>query len=651
MKSSKQLLILTAFFAASCLLGKSSDELSLEIDNIKKQISTLHQKTEVLEKSSLNGHSQEQRETFFKAEYDNVKALSGVKYTQEMFTAQSLNFLNNSISNDSAIFFRATADYYIDFLYGKDLRPKLIAHNTFRFRYKWGSGTEVKVFDTSATVVDASFNVKGTQANKHLLWSRESWLKLALGDTTKANDHFIQLGVFPYQAGRGISFGPAYQVGGFLGFTPGFSVDQFAPGFLLHINPVPEKVYVEAYLAMLENVNTSFKSNNEEVRKKEIDACPQRGTGRQSYAAVLKSSWDVISNKKQKLTVEPYIVYFQSLDQKFEFANDQDSFLTTYGLMLEGKYGKFDWGFEAAFNQGDILVKPWDRNTISFVKDDNGFIKEQYTKVFTDDPAISSSPTKADVTKDYKKIVDSSSKSVDINGKQIASSGLYNAYDRFRPKQNIDPKGYFFIADASYQCIDKVLNVAVGAGYASGNINQQADVNKLQQSDLLNQSFDGFVTLQSVYSGKRLRHLIIFNQGVPRFTSRRPGMTFSKQNVNPSLSKENIEFTNIAFVGSRAEWKVQCLKNYKVTFAPNVICYWAAEVPETSTGSLANNFMGTELTAEVSAYVLDRLKLFGYFGVLLPGGYYKDMCGTLIDKQKTGSDIATILNIGMSFAF
>ncbi|MBM18270.1 MAG: hypothetical protein CL947_04355 [Epsilonproteobacteria bacterium] len=649
------------FFALllTCVVVSAS-----EIVEIQKKIDHLQNKVELLEDSSKkleNLYSVERINTNkFQISYDGVVAQFGGKLTQEMFTAQNTTYLNKSLQNDSIVFLRATSDYYFDFMYGKGPRPTITAHNTLRFRYKWGSGTEVRIFDSNATVVDVPCAVRGTQANKHLLWSREAWIKIALGDVTQPNEHFVQLGVFPYQVGRGISFGPAYQRGGFLGFTPGFSVDQFAPGFLLHINPAPNKASAEFYFAMLENVNTSFKSNNELVRKKEIDACPQRGPGRQSYAAVTKGIWEAYTGEDGSILLEPYIVYFQAPDQKLEFSNDLDSFLTTYGIMVEGKFGKFDWGFEAAINDGNALIKPWDRNTITLARNSDGLLAEKYTKVVTADPAITSNPSTATVTNANKTVVEGAnssttgvgniSRGAGLNAQEIGNSGLYNTYDRFRPKQNIDFDGYFFIADASYQVIDKVLNVAVGAGYSSGNINEQLDTNKLS-GKALNQAFNGFVTLQSVYSGKRLRHLIIFNEGVPRFTTRNPNGTFTNQNITPALSNESIEFTNIAFAGTRAEWKIKQLKNYKVTFAPNVIGYWAVETPDTKQGVQARNYMGTEVTAELSAYAFEKLKVYCYVGLLFPGNYYKDMCGTLIDKQPLGSDVATIVNIGINYVF
>ena len=611
-------------------------------------------------KKSLEGYEQganKKEQSFFQAKYQDVSAKFGGKYTQEAFVGEYLTYLNQKIGNDSSFFIRTTVDYAMDFVYGDCQKPRIAFHDTLRFRYKWGSGTDVKVTDGVISLVDVKVDFKGTQANKHLLWSREAWLKIGLGNLDNEYNNFLQIGVFPFSVGRGISLGAAYRRSGFLGFTPGFEVDQYAPGALWHFDISPQVAFVDFYAALLENVNTSLKNNCEKIRLKEIDACPERGTGRQSFLAAFRASWNVIAEENQQLSVEPYIVYIDAPDQKLEFKNDTDSFLTTYGCAVEGAHGSVDWGFEAAVNDGCADIKPWDRNCITIAVDpETGCLIEQYNKVFTQDPATVNKPLSAAVTSSNKAVVSGSSKSVDLNGQEISSgSGLYNAYDRFRPRQKRLFGGYFLIADASWQVLEDELRLAIGAGYSSGDLNPQLNANEVSQDVLLNQEVRAFVPLQSVYSGKRLRHLILFNEGVPRFRDRNPNAQFVRQNATKSFSDESIEFTNIAFVGAKADWQIQSLRENKVSVAPNLICYWAPETPLIATGNQASNFMGTELVAEFSAVVYKKLKIYAYAGALFPGQYFKDMAGTVIDSSKsdfiTGSDPAFIANIGMTYAF
>lgn len=648
-RSKKPFLFVCFFFQAFFVTAEPVDQ---DIENLRQEVALL--------KSSLKdfNYKPEKKDklTSFESNYNEITAKFSGKCNQEIFVAEYLEYLNKKLSNDSVVFVRTTVDYFMDFIYGSCSKPRLMFHDTLRFRYKWGTGSDVRVNDGTLTIVDTDFSVKGTQANKHLLWSRESWLKIGLGDLDSNYDNFIKLGIFPFSVGRGISLGAAYRRSGFLGFTPGFEVDQFAPGFMLHFDISPKVAFVESYIALLENLNTSFKNNCEKIRIKQIDECPERGTGRQSFLTAIRGFWNIVDNEFDKISVEPYIVYIHAPDQKLEFKADTDSHLTTFGCAVEGVSGSVDWGFEVAVNDGLSDIKAVDRNCISLVVDgDTACLKEQYTKVFTQDPAIVDKPTLADMTSAHKSIVSSSKKDRSENGKEVISGfDLFNAYDRFRAHQNRLFKGYFLIGDVAWKACDN-LKIALGSGYASGDLNPQVNTNNLDQSELNNLRITGFVPLQSVYQGTRLRHLIIFNQGVPRFKERNPGAKFPKENPTLTASDESIEFTNIAFVGTRADWKIRSLSDYKVLIAPNLIFYWAPETPNTTTGELANNFMGTEFVVEASAVVYDKLKFYTYVGALLPGQYYKDMTGTVLDPKKptatTGHDVAFLANIGMTYAF
>ena len=143
----------------------------------------------------------------------------------------------------------------------------------------------------------------------------------------------------------------------------------------------------------------------------------------------------------------------------------------------------------------------------------------------------------------------------------------------------------------------------------------------------------------------------MFNKGIPKFSRKKPSAEFSNENITPISANERAEFANVAFVGFGAEWKARQLKDYKFNLSPNVISYWAADAPITSNSVTAKSYMGTEINTEVSAKVYDQLKLYSYFGVFVPGGYYTDMCGTVIDGQKTGDSVAFIMNVGLEFKF
>lgn len=598
----------------------------------------------------------------FKA--DNLVMDMGGKCIVETFSSNNLTFLNSAHIIDSIFYVRTTADYFFCIAYGDLEQPRIQFYDAVRFRYKWGTSTETKNADSFTTIADVRQTVKGTATNKHLLWMRESWLKIKLGDSDLR--HYAQVGLIPYQVGRGISLGAAYDSAGFLGFGPGSSIDQFAPGFLLSFNPIKDRYIFDMYFALVENNQTSIDSNLEVIRKNEIGGCPQRGIGRQSYIAAIRNDILIYEKDKKKINIEPYILHQHAPDQDLEFTNDVNTSLSTAGCAVEGVYNRFNWGFEGAFNFGDIDIRPWDRNEIKIVKDDNGFLVEQYTKVFTQDPATVKKPQMAPASSAVATLLKATPQTTETNGTQIGiveidgvPTPIYTSFNRIRPEQRRLLKGFFFVGDATYEVCPRTLHWSVGIGYASGFNDPQRDGNKRTPYELMNEDFTGFLPLQSVYTGRRLDHLVIFNQGVPRFNVRLPNADLSQVNVTSVVQPDTVnEMTNIAFIGTRFEWKVPQLRKYAICLLPNIICYWIPEPAEFTlddgkTTHTSDNFLGTELTLKFSGLFYDKLKLTGFFGALIPGGHYKDMCGTLIGRSQlpTGSDIGYVGNVGLSYLF
>lgn len=609
---------------------------------------------------------------------DNLVVDLNGKLNNETFFANNMNFLQGNVANDSTFFIRTTFDLVSIFSQGNYEQPRIVFYEAIRFRFKWGSVTDIRNDTSSVTVSNTKFDIRGTTTNKHLLWMRESWVKMRLG-TIDDHNNYVQIGLIPYQVGRGISLGAAYEALGFLGFAPGSSIDQYAPAILFSFNPIPDRFLVDFYAALVENKQTSISENLEVIRANELgNACGVRGVGRQSYILALRSAVCLYQTDTEKVSFEPYIVHQHAPDQDLEFANDVDSFVSTVGAAIEGEVSKINWGFEAACNFGEIDIKPWDRNKIKITKNSDGFLIEQYTKVFTQDPATVVCPSKATYTTAIATLLAGSPQDRSENGKLIGTipgspaTNIYNAFDRFRPAQQRNLSGYFFVADATYNCIPKVFDCSLGVGYASGFIDLQRDTNVMTPEELMSEPFTAFLPLQSVYSGKRLRHLVLFNQGVPRFNVKNPNDSLYGINVTSVLQTDTVnEMTNIAFVGTRLNWNVQALKKYAFNIAQNVIAYWAPETAhfptKTSTQVLSvgnevtvfdateqsDHFIGTEFTTEFSALFYEKIKVAGYFGVLFPGQHYKDMSGVIIRKydSATGCDIGYVGNFGVAYFF
>jgi hypothetical protein len=633
-------------------------------------------KKKELEKPVVSGKIQ-----FISSSGDVVVDMGG-KFVVEDFFGKNMTTLNAKNEVDTVFFVRSTADYFLSIAYGDYNNPRIMFYDAIRFRYRWGAPTDAKNVDSIVQIASVKQGVRGTATNRHLLWMREGWLKLRIGDEGNELNHYFQAGLIPYQVGRGISLGAAYEALGFLGFVPGSSIDQFAPSILLSINPIKNRLVIDAYLALTENNQLSVDNNIEIIRSNEIGVgCTQRGVGRQSFLSSLRADVLIYEQDKKKVNIEPYFVWQHAPDQDLEFNNDVNTYIGTAGLAIEGIYKRFNWGIEGAANFGEIDIRPWDRNII-VLSDRNinpllSNIYEEYTKIYLNgnnlkDKNVIQAPASGQI----RKIVDSSPKDASENGKQIGevfvfdqdqvafvTVPIFNATNRFRPEQRKTLQGYFLVADASYDIIPSDLVMSFGVGYASGEVDQQKDTNKLTSEQLLNQKFTGFIPLQSVYSGKRLRHLVLFNQGIARFAVRNPLADLGLSNVTGAIISDTVnEMTNIAFAGARIDWKIPQLKKYKFNFSQNVIPYFIPNPssflvsrPEDALILLteSSNYLGTEVTAEWSALFYDKLKFSGYFGVLIPGQHYKDMCGIPIGKGKlaSGSDVAYVGNVQLSFLF
>ena len=592
------------------------------------------------------------------------------RYTQEYFGAQNAKFLNSAIPWDCSSYERSTIDFAIDALHGAVEQPRLLFHQTVRMRHKWGFATDARANDSEAVIGDTSVVIKGRTSDKHLIWTREVWMKMAMGNLDYPNDNYVQVGMIPFEVGRGISLGAAYTVRGFLGFSPGDSIDQFAPAVRLSLNPIAGRLVVDFYTAILENHMIGFKSNNAKIRQGDLSTKSLiRGLPGQSYISAVRSMVTIMDGIKDKLSVEPYIVLQNGPDQDLEFTTDVQSHVTTYGCAIEGASGKLNWGFEGAMNQGEHSIKPWDRNLITIVNNpDTGALTQQYTKIYVCDPSTTCKPTLAYVEGAALAAVKNTPKDPSLNGVEVAP-GIWNAFDRFRPQQQLLLSGYFLMADASYECVDKVLVATLGAGYASGYIDPQYNTNLLSSERLMNQHFTGFIPLQSVYSGKRLTQLFIFNKGVPRFNTRNPSANLINQNITPFVQSDSIdEVTNIAFFGGCVDWTPKMWKDNKLKISPNVIGYWSPEsssyvaqcgVNSPCSGEVvrppvlvtASDFLGIEFTTKFSADIYKQFNVYSYVGVFFPGQHYTDMCGTLIDGQPTGNSTAFICDIGMTYNF
>ncbi len=577
------------------------------------------------------------------------------KIVKEVYANRNMIYLNSANVYDRAFRFRTTADGILVSTYGDNSKnPAVDSKIAVRFRYDGGTDALVRTAPTTISLAGAPIVVPGSSIQKSTLWLRELFIKISLDQNPTEPLYFVKFGSFPYELGRGIALGSAYSSGGFLGLDPRFSIDQFAPGALLHADIIKDSLAGEWYYAVLSNPNSSFKENSEIIRLNEVTEIPSkgaRGLNRQVWITSGALFWKAIHQKNIKLNVNPYAYMFVSPDQNLEFPADSDSQLYAIGTALEFKTGKFEWGFDTAFQGGKTSVKAWDRNYTKLVNDD-GAVSVQYTKVYEGDTFTAANLALVNTTNQQS--VAAGAKGFDQNGQEIGTTGLYNAPDRFRPEQGFFYHGYFFVTDISYELISRQLKICADTGYVSGHLDNFDDINTLTQAQLEHQNFNGFVPLQSVYSGKRIQHLVMLNTGVPRFTVQDPTVPLEQQYV-PSrimgVATLTDKFTNLAYTGLGFECTPTKFADQKAMIKPVALYYWMPQAPSLADGTPASHALGTALSVEFMATIKECLDMGGYIGWMVPGPQYKQFAGTQLKGGKLGSDTAYVLNFTMTYKF
>jgi len=212
-----------------------------------------------------------------------------------------------------------------------------------------------------------------------------------------------------------------------------------------------------------------------------------------------------------------------------------------------------------------------------------------------------------------------------------------------------------FVADAAYSFCEKDLQLAAAAGVTSGDDNPNFETK--------DGTYAGFIGLQEVYSGKRVRSVFLLGgAGKLKRLFSTPALTDIQA---PSPKAQAISgFTNLVFCGTSLKWKP---KSWKKPFEinPNVLALWQ----ERKIGN-ARTFLGVESGLFINYSLLKDLKLFWVSSLFFPGSHYKDRMGTpvLTDEERAffnsenptgkqdriaglGANVAYTYNLGLIYTF
>lgn len=561
---------------------------------------------------------------------DRKFSMGGVLQTETGFTARSY-LLNKNIPDDKIFVVKTKFDWTLDVI-----DPVSEMKVTLRNKAVWGSSKGLGTSFVYVPDIDASSSF----GHRHdvparMMWIREGWIKL---DLTKllAMDlpkQEFKIGSFSFYLGRGISLGDAYAVSpASLGFFQDFSVDQFAYGALLSGNLGSSSfLSYDAYVALLENKSTSISETLAQTQAAEFGRQnnPIRGFGVINWVFAARLKFDPLKDDNFTWHFEPYAMHNSAPEQKVEFLGDSQSSLGTIGMAMEFASNIFEFGFDAATNLGQQQIKGWDRNKIQKVNR-QGISTFVYSDIYTVDP------TTTVVTSADKAIYDPSNKaqvvavnkvprSPEENGQAIAGTTVYNGLTRFRPAFTNKYKGYMFVADAGMWLLPKRVMFSVGGGLSSGDINPNANIDD-PQDEHVDGIYEGFIPLQEVYTGDRIRSTYVLGGGGLNRLLPAP-------NSGNRYSSVVDAFTNIIFVGASTRI-ITSFWGKPVVIQPNVLSYTSdvgTNKFDRDLGKTIDEPAGRHLGVEFNMFstidFTDALKSTFVWIVFVPGQQYKDTKG------------------------
>ena len=604
----------------------------------------------------------------------------------EFFYGKNLRLLNDNNPTDRVLYFRHTLDFLLEYRYGKPATEYDIIYTKMNVRNKGVWGDPESIASTLASPVNelgTSFGRHSHGIPRHILWIRELWIQFSLNDLFNlpfCTHHTLTLGAFPFELGRGIALGAAYQVDASdLGFITEAAVDQYAFGGKLSGDLIKDTLTYDLYGAILDNKAADFNQVNAKIRGQQFhhrnDAA--RGFGVINYIVAGRLKWiPDLRFDNAKTRIEPYILYNHNPEQQIEFLGDAKSDLVTLGVASESEVGSFEWGFDTAFNFGKQTVFGWDRNTITLEnRAGSAVIVNSRVKQMAGEAPTQSSPKALSVPANQK-IIELSPQDQSQNGQIIGTNSLgtlINDAERFNDAYDNKYRGYMFVFDMAYTVCKPDLKLNAAFGFASGDANPNKDEEFSGDSDV-DGEYEGFIGLQEVYSGTRVKSAFLLS-GAGRIP--RPLAFPSEETVSNPFSTSVSRFTNIVYVGGGVNWNPSwSCRKWK--FNPNVLAYWTdfttpffnASVQENSKTQFARNYLGLEINLFAEAELLTDLRLFSVSSFFFPGGHYKDIKGRPLNRDQLnflknqdqtgilnnrvpllGNDASFFFNVGLEYRF
>ncbi|MBD3231200.1 hypothetical protein GF322_00905 [Candidatus Dependentiae bacterium] len=653
--SRKNLLAHIVWFFAFFFTNSYGEGIKLDLidtEQIKEALPFLVEKIDLYQKFQeriKKGRALEFKKGDFEGYFGGMSRIEYYMYSH-------LSFLNHKIPDQLGVF-KQTADLILDLIYGKNK----YGHKAFEFYFDLRSKSKWGVLGAYRNTSSAEVKLENLSLGKHehkssrpIPWFKDIWMQFSFNSAFKLkskNLHYLKLGWFPFQLGRGIALGSSYALiyEGLGAYS--YIADSSAPGININGEILKDKLFYDLYYAKFEDKSDSVSNTYlNTARKNQLgrEKRPWRGEAKDDDLVAARLKWTALNNSNNgKLEFEPYIFYNEASDQRIEFPDDSKLVLGSYGLMAEYKNGNFELGGDIAFNYGHEYLYGLDRNKIILKLYDNSNPIPQPDQILNDGRGA--------MYQAYNYVIYANSRNAPVNqyttaaaaaNKELAPGITYpnaghgenlltNKSGRIRPAHRINLRGWMGTIDTSYDFSKYNFKIALGLMFASG------DTDPHDSKEEYNKTYHGFIGLHELYNGKRVKSALLAGEREIRKPLSLKYDRYEDPNyVDPNkagyYAKVATTFTDLVSIGTGFTWYPK-----KLNFNSNVLLFWkdddsAKYILDTnnvnnshtsSADNKASKFLGTEFNIIFNYQLLRNLNFGGVFALFFPGTFFKDIKG------------------------
>lgn len=569
----------------------------------------------------------------------DVTGDSLIKWSGDIAHKQTYSFysaLLNKNLPDIQNNIKTTMNVNFDYSTGKKTfgHDAVAVHLTFSHRGYWGA--DAMKTDKERVDVDGVFFGKHSHTlTRPPLWMKNAWLDGsfdAFGGVVSEGLNRFSVGYFDFVLGRGISLGDSYGASDeFLGVYIK-DIDYSLPGFLLYGDLPNERVHYSVYFSQPHAKLDPLGWTRQHIVAQKDFAFTGDYKSDFLLAAQIDFKNDPSWSKSKSFKLSPYGMFYNAPAKKIKIDPDSKFLIGTAGLAFEGKANNFDFGFDAAFNRGIQRVHEIDTNEVKLELSDDGSLIRRYSGIVEKDTGLNAAATKS-LKEELAKNLHRDGVVFSVDGKDFVSSS-----SRIRPGYKVNYKGYMGVADASFKHDNTGVTVSGIVGYASGDNNPHK---KTEDKD-----YNGFFGLHEAYSSKRVPSLVMLGG----LNIRRP-LALDSEKDGKLKDFAQGTFVDLAFVGGGVKFAPQVLADLDPNLAGNILGFWKVQDgykiikpadknvegsnATFSANQLASRYLGTEFNLLVSITTYKDFKISLKAAALLPGGYYKDIKGALLDDDVT----------------